>query len=97
MERVVLNAFAKISTVSVVAAVPAAIASVCRRPAFAKLRRGKHVRQPDGLVRGEPATTGSPTNSSRRWQKSGCVVLPFLVPTGNSRAASRVPKSGHSH
>src|SRR5204862_3999005 len=30
-----------------------------RRPAFAKLRRGKHVRQPDGRVPWEPATTAS--------------------------------------
>ena len=37
-----LNAFAKISIVSVAAAVPAAIGSVHRRHVFARLRRGKH-------------------------------------------------------
>jgi len=42
---------------------------LCRRPAFANLRRGKHVRHPDGLVRGEPATT-APLFRSKKRKKS---------------------------
>jgi len=37
--------------------------------AFAKLRRGKYVRQSAGLVRGEPATTAPPFRS-KKWKKA---------------------------
>ena len=46
-----------ISVLSVEAAVPAATIGFRWRPFFVRLRRGKHIRDSDGLVPGEPAAT----------------------------------------